>query len=280
MRYRNTILATFLIGFTALALFLAPAESVDSNTTPKEEYVESTFSYVDNQGMVDYAALKKSPEDLNKTLAAMANLNKDTYQAWPEKQKIAFWINAYNALTLDAIIDHYPIQGGGLLGFRFPKNSIRQISGVWDELTWQVMGQPRTLNAIEHEILRVKFEEPRLHMAIVCASISCPYLRNEPFTAQKLDTQLAEQTKKFLAEQAKFKIDRKGNRVHISPIFDWFGEDFISKYGTEPFGRHNKQTTAVLNFIAKHIPPQDAAYLREGNYKVKTLNYDWALNEQ
>ena len=130
------------------------------------------------------------------------------------------------------------------------------------------------------EALRKKFSDPRIHMAIVCASIGCPYLRNEVFSGAKLDEQLDAQTRKFLGDPEKFRIDRKAEKAYLSPIFDWFGEDFISGYGTEAFGKRSKAERAVLHFISQYVGGEDQTYLRAGDYRVAWLDYDWSLNAQ
>ena len=143
------------------------------------------------------------------------------------------------------------------------------------------MGQNLTLSHIEHKILRVKFDEPRIHMAMVCAAIGCPPLRNEPYTGDKLNEQLDDQTSHFLANPAKFKIERADKRIYLSPIFKWFASDFIKKYGPKKsLGRHDKEESAVLNFIASYLDKVQKDYVLAGKFKIKYLKYDWSLNEQ
>ena len=106
-------------------------------------------------------------------------------------------------------------------------------------------------------------------------------MRNEPFTAERLEEQLKDQGVQFLSDAARFKIDRSKNRVHISAIFDWFGEDFKKTYTpTSGFGAVSTSLKPVLNYIALHVSERDAEYLRSGKYSVKYLDYDWSLNEQ
>jgi hypothetical protein len=201
---------------------------------------------------------------------------------WPEADPIAFWINAYNALTLKTIIDHYPIQSSWWTSRFYPKNRIRQIDGVWDKLKFGVIGKEMTLDEIEHQVLRKKFHEPRIHMALVCAAMGCPPLRNEPYEGTKLDAQLGDQARKFLHNPAKFSINAGKRQVEVSPIFKWFGEDFVPAYGgSADFFRHSKKESAFLNFIAQYAPEADAKYLRSGtDYSVSHKGYDWSLNEQ
>lgn len=239
-------------------------------------------NYVDEKGLVDYEALKANRGTLDKFIASLGPISPGVFKTWSESARLAFWINAYNAITLRHIIDHYPIEKGGLLaGMRYPKNSIRQIRGVWDKLTTNIAGLERTLEAIEHDILRKEFPEPRIHLAIVCASIGCPPLRDEAYTGAKLEGQLADQATNFLASPRQFRIDRQRNVVNLSSIFDWFGEDFIERHGTkEAFSGHGKTERAVLNFITHYVSENDARYLTESKYAIDYLDYDWSLNEQ
>ena len=244
-------------------------------------YASALKKHVDDKGMVNYAALKADRADLDRFARLLAGLKGEAYEKWDEKTKIAFWSNAYNALTLKAIIDNYPIKGGFWKSRIYPKNSIRQIPGVWDKLQFLVLGQKMTLNDIEHKQLRARFNEPRIHVALVCAAMSCPPLRNEPYTGKKLDAQLRDQTVRFLAHPRRFRIDRQAGQVHLSKIFEWFGGDFVKTYkpaeGVE--GRSDAER-AVLNFSAAHLPKEDGDFLRQKKYSVSYLEYDWTLNEQ
>lgn len=231
-------------------------------------------------GLVDYKGLKDQPDDLNKYFQALATVSESEYSSWKTEEKIAFWINAYNAYTWKAIIDHYPIQSSFLKSRIYPKNSIRQIDGVWDKLTFPVMGQQLTLEHIEHKILRKEFGEPRIHMALVCAALGCPPLREEAFAGDKLEGQLDDQARQFLSDTGKFRIDRKSKVVYISSIFDWFGDDFIKKYTPQSgFEGKSPKEKAVLNFVSRYLNPDDQTTLKSGQYDVKYQKYDWTLNE-
>ncbi|MHC4682201.1 MAG: DUF547 domain-containing protein [Planctomycetota bacterium] len=118
-------------------------------------------------------------------------------------------------------------------------------------------------------------------MAMVCAAMGCPPLRGEPYASAKLDEQLDDQTRRFLADSAKFKIDRREGRLYISPIFKWFAEDFVKSYSLETnIGGHDREESAVLNFIASYLPEADKNYVLGGMHEIKYLKYDWSLNEQ
>jgi len=244
-------------------------------------YASVLKTYVNDQGQVDYKGLKANRESLDAYLSSVTRLAPSLYARWSDQGKIAFWINAYNALTLKAIIDNYPIQSSFLASLRFPKNSIRQISGVWDKQEHTVMRQQRTLDDIEHRVLRAEFGEPRIHMALVCASVGCPVLRQEPYSGERLDAQLEDQTRRFLKDPGKFRVNRGAGQVSISPIFDWFGKDFVKSYGAEEgFSGHDEVERATLNFISRHLDEDEGKYLASGRYDLEYLDYDWSLNEQ
>jgi hypothetical protein len=246
-----------------------------------KSYESVLQAYVDESGKVDYGKLQVGRDQLDAFAAEIGSLSPVSYSGWNEKEQMVFWINVYNALTLEAIIDHYPIQASVIRSVIFPSNSIRQISGVWDRLQFLVMGEKRTLDEIEHQILRKLFNEPRIHMALVCAAKGCPPLRNEPYTGEQLDQQLGDQARRFLSNPSKFRIDREKDRVYLSPIFDWFGNDFVMKYGAgQAFGKQADSQKAVLNFIMGYLNRADRDYLSQGDYRVEYLEYDWSLNER
>jgi hypothetical protein len=261
----------------------APAEGKKKGAAPFSygSYDRILKAYVDDRGMVYYRGLKAQPKDLDAFVAAAGRLDPHGFAKWPESEKIAFWINAYNALTLQVIIRNYPIRSSFFRSLIYPKNSIRQIPGVWDKIRFQVVGRRMTLNDIEHGILRKKFDEPRIHFALVCASIGCPKLRSDAYQGARLSRQLDDQTRQFLRNAEKFRIDRHDGRVYLSPIFKWFGGDFVKTYATEKgFGGHDGTDRAVLNFISRYLADVDRAYLVSGEYDTEYLDYDWSLNEQ
>ncbi len=246
-----------------------------------DRYANALSAVVDDTGLVNYAELKANPADLNAYLTSVANLDPAVFKTWPKDDRIAFWCNVYNAYTLKAIIDHYPIQSSFLRSLKHPKNSIRQIAGVWDTLQWPIMGAQRTLDNIEHDTLRTKFDEPRIHAALVCAARSCPPLRNEPYTGDRLDEQLNDQMAAYLGDPKRFRIDHDNYTVYLSSILKWYGEDFVESYGVdEGFGGRGPVERAVLNAIAPHIPADASNFLRTAEYDVAYLDYDWSLNEQ
>ncbi len=280
---QHTPRVVIMFGVIGLCLFLSVSVS-GANTSEiidYHSYGATLSAYVDDHGMVDYNAMKANRRDLDAFATALTKLDPKIFEGWKGNEKIAFWINAYNALTLQTIIDHYPIKPSRLTSLVYPQNSIRQIPGVWDRIKFPVMGRGTTLDGIEHEILRKNFNEPRIHMALVCAAMGCPPLRNEPYTGEKLDAQLDDQTLRFLSDPKKFHVDPDNGLVYLSPIFKWFGGDFVRTYGTGlKTGRQTDVQRAAMKFIQKYIDETDARYLATGGYGILYLDYDWSLNEQ
>lgn len=239
--------------------------------------------FVEN-GFVDYKGLRAESAELKEYQQSLAAVSTSDYSNWGESQQIVFWINAYNAFTLQAILDNYPIKrSGAVKGLFGPSNSILQIPGVWKELEWQAAGLTVTLDQIEHEILRAQFNEPRIHFAIVCASISCPDLRSEAFVADRVDEQLSEQLGAFIVDNTKgVEINIRRKRVNLSKIFDWFGEDFdVPENNNALFTKQSKSKAAVLRYIKRYLPAgEELNFLNNEDFRVSYLDYDWNLNEQ
>jgi hypothetical protein len=246
-----------------------------------EPYAAALAEYVDDRGIVNYRGLKADSRDLDAFAASLSRVKPEEFDSWNDKQKIAFWTNTYNALTLEAVIRHHPIESSFIRSIVYPKSSIRQISGVWDKLHFVVVGREMTLNDIEHGILRARFNEPRIHVALVCAAMSCPPLRREPYTGEQLDRQLDDQARTFLRSPQGMRIDRGEGKVYLSSIFKWFGEDFVKIYGTSgKFAGKSDTERAVLGFVSRYVNEPDRDFLLNGRYQVEFLDYDWSLNEQ
>jgi hypothetical protein len=224
-------------------------------------------------GLINYAGLKQNPGRLNQYLENLSRISKDEFTSWNENEQLAYLINLYNAATLKLIIDHYPVDSIKDIGWF--------LKGPWDQKFVELFGDTITLKTLEHEIIRKDYDEPRIHMALVCAAMGCPTLRKEPYVGEKLEAQLDEDAKKFLNNKKGLQIDRREKTVSLTSIFKWFGEDFVNKYAPKSgFEGFNKTEQAVLNFSSRYLPEEEQAYLRVGKYSIKYLDYDWSLNER
>lgn len=219
--------------------------------------------YVDDQGYVDYAAWKASAADTAALDGYLNGLSRANPQmAASREAKLAFWINAYNAVTIKGILREYPTTS--------IRNHTAKVIGynIWDDLLLTVGENAYSLNQMEHEILR-KMGEPRIHFAIVCASVGCPRLLNEAYTADKLDAQLTTNARAFFADPEKFQYDASSGRIEVSPILKWFAEDF------------GANASLQMRTIASYLPDAGATKLAQsGSARVSYLDYDWDLNDQ
>lgn len=256
------------------ALLLAPVAVAASPFDHQHPLLGEVLKKHVRDGLVDYAALQRERAALDRYAGQLDTVERQVVASWSRDQRLAFWINAYNALTLRTIVDHYPIRRGSLIGVAFPANSIWQIPGAFKEARHRVAGQRLSLDDIEHRIIRPSFAEPRIHVALVCAARSCPVLRAEPYVATRLDAQLTEQTRRFAADRNHGLRAAEGARgVAVSSIFKWFGEDFA------PLAAGNEKR-GVLAFLAAHTDePALVARLRDPPTPVAYLDYDWTLND-
>ena len=203
---------------------------------------------------VNYASLKKDPV-FSGLITRLESYSPASLES--RESTLSFWINVYNILAAKMITDHYPIESIKDVGSFFKPD--------WKRAAGTVGGKERTLNDIEHEILR-KMNEPRIHVAIVCASVSCPDLRQEVYSAGKLNEQLDDQMEKFLRSREKgMKLDERKNRVYLSAIFKWFAEDFESRGG-------------VLKYIGQYVTAEERKVLNNSKIKISYLYYNWKIN--
>jgi hypothetical protein len=219
--------------------------------------------YVDQDGMVDYRSWKATTRDVQALDQYLGDLSAASPKTAASKEStLAFWINAYNAVTIRGILREYPTTS--------IRNHTARLFGynIWHDLQLYVGGQPYSLEGIEHEILR-KMSEPRIHFAIVCASIGCPRLLNEAYVADRIEEQLTDNSKDFFSRRQNFRHDMSAKRFELSSILSWFDEDF---------GKNQKQQ---LKTIAPWLPtPAAQQAARSGSVSISYLSYDWNLNKQ
>jgi hypothetical protein len=223
-----------------------------------------------HESKVAYAGLKQERSALNAYLAALSAVGDAQFKGWSKPQQLAFLINAYNAYTVDLILTRYP-----------DLESIRDLGSLlnspWKKRFITLLGQPRSLDDIEHGMIRARgaYDDPRIHMAVNCASIGCPALRPEAYVAQRLDAQLDDQVARFMSDRTRNRFDASSRRLQVSRIFDWYGDDFR---------RGHRGIDSVEAFLARYAGvladrPEDQQAVRERKAKISFLEYDWALND-
>jgi hypothetical protein len=247
-----TVVLTLLVSINLL-LGVTPGLAVDHSA-----YGTVLDRHVDG-GYFDYESFMDNPDSrdlLNEYLNRMSTVELDSLS---ESEALAYWMNLYNAATLELIEKNYPV------------DSIRDIGG-WFSGPWSIdfVETPRgdlTLDHIEHQIIRPEIGEPRIHFALVCAANSCPPLRAEPYRAGELDAQLQHQAKLFIeSDKNQFTVSDGKLVVKLSSIFSWYGEDFGGESG-------------VVRYVADFLSDRKQSLIRDGNYSVQYLEYDWGLNQ-
>jgi len=262
------LLLFFLVSVAAALESEAPAKK-NSLIFPKDDFAAVLKSHTDSTGMVDYKSLKRDSAMLYSFLGKTSHLLSAAYNRLDRNERLAYWINVYNAQTMKVIIDNYP------------KKSIQEIKGAWDRITFMAAGRKLTLDGLENDILRKEFNEPRIHMALVCAAVSCPPLRSEPYSGEKLEEQLADQSRRFLADPGNFRIDAGQGVLYLSSIFKWFGDDFARVYGQNGrFKEYGSKDRALMDFISANVVEDVRSALVSGKWKIKFMDYNWALNER
>ena len=228
-----------------------------AGTTPPNHQLwdQLVKAHVNSDGKVDYRGFIQDKPKLVHYLKLVSE-NAPDRETWSRNEQLAYWINAYNAYTVKLIVDNYPVQSIRDLG---PRLKIPGITDVWHYKFFKIGGVESSLDEIEHAILRKEFNEPRIHFAINCASVSCPPLLNEAFVPDKLDAQLDNVAIAFINDPIRNKIAPQ--QAQISSLFSWFKEDFTTKGSLIDF----------LNLYSK-VKIQPSA-------RLSFLDYDWDLNE-
>lgn len=210
--------------------------------------------YVDEEGFINYKGFQSERKALQNYLKLLSE-NPPNDENWSKAKQLTYWINAYNAFTVELILMHYPV-----VSIRDIAGKIPLINSSWDVKFFKINGIPFDLNIIEHEILRKEFNEPRIHFAIVCASISCPRLLNEAYTSEKLNKQLELQTRFFINNPKKNILSE--NHIQLSGILDWYKSDF-------------PKDLTMIEYINQYTDTNI-----QPDARIEFLEYDWNLNEQ
>lgn len=243
------ILGFFVSILVSIALFGQSGVSHSS-------YDELLQKYVDDKGLVNYKGLMGERQKLKSYLSILED--NPPQEEWTRDEKLAYWINAYNAFTLELILEHYPVETIKDIGSTI---KIPFVSTAWDVKFINIGGEEYDLNNIEHGIIRKEFDEPRIHFALVCAAVSCPKLQNRAYLPEKLDEQLTKAAREFLGNPAKNNIE-SSSKATLSKIFNWYGGDF-----------NNNGT--LIEFINKY-----SSMKLNKDADIDWMDYNWALNEQ
>lgn len=236
-----------------ITFVVIPLLSLTQEHLKHEQWNTLLQKYVDDKGHVNYKGFKKDEIQLDKYLTVLSQNHPN--KNWKEKDRMAFWINTYNAFTVKLIVKNYPVKSIKELG-----GSIYKVNTPWDIKFITIGSETYDLNNIEHSKLRKQFNDPRIHFAVNCASVSCPRLRNEAYVGEKLDKQLDDQADYFINHSGKNKISK--GKAELSKIFNWYSGDF--KQDGETF----------ISFINKYAENK----ITDEN-QIIFLDYNWNLNE-
>ena len=260
----------FLAALACLAAL--PALALDHAHKAWDELLKRHVTYVDNgnASRVSYAGIAKERAAFKRVLDDYEAVTRSEFDAWTKPQQQAFLINAYNAFTVEKILTRYP-----------NIKSIRDFGGLfnnpWKDKFFKLFGAPSYLDQIEHEILRKEgvYDDPRVHVAVVCASIGCPMLRNDAFVPERLDAQLDDGMRRFMSDRTRNRYNAASGKLEVSKIFDWYGKDFE---------KGHKGYASLRQAFARHADhladkPDERAALRAQKADIAFLDYDWSLND-
>lgn len=248
---------------------VAAQETFDLDHAQWNSLLAAHVSWTDNgsASVVDYAGFVTDRDALNAYLASASKVTSSAYEGWKKVDREAFLINVYNAATVQLILTRYP-------GLKSIKDLGSLFSSPWKKEVINLLGKPRSLDDIEHTMLRgaPDYSEPRIHFAVNCASIGCPALRPEAFVGSRLAAQLDDQSKRFLADRTRNRY-KPGEGVQVSKIFDWYGDDF------------KKHAGSVSQFLASYadalkLDVDAKSRLESGTLSISYTDYDWRLNDK
>jgi hypothetical protein len=249
-----------------------PGTNVDALQAPLDRLLDV---YV-RDGFVYYRALKSDRAKLDRYIASL-DVAQSTYDTWPKAQQIAFWINAYNAIVLQTVVDHYPIHG---LAAGYPANSVRQVPGAFEQAPHRVLGRTLTLDAMEKQM--AVFKEPQALLALGRGAIGGGRLHSEAYTSLRLADQLKEVAAECVQRKECVQVDANAGTLSVSPLFSWREAMFIDPLGTaelKDYPGRSPIERAVLRLIEPYILPTEQEFLQKNTFKISYHSFDWRLND-
>lgn len=258
----------------ALSVIASPSAQDGAETGRNRTYDQLLDLYV-RGGDVYYRAIKSERGKLDSYVAQLATASVDKAS---REEQIAFWLNAYNALVLRTVVDHYPIQGKSA---EYPARSIRQIPGAFERLTHRVAGRTVTLDQIEQTILS-GFHDPRVYFALGRGAVGSGRLRSEAFSGPRLEEQLAEVAGECVTRTQCVSVDRTNGKVGASPIFSWREQEFAAAYADKApaaFAARSPIERAVIAFVMPKLLGIEKEYFAGNTFQVTYIPFDWTLND-
>jgi len=264
---------TLLAGCSTVPRAFTPQDPIAAKEFSHQVFHEVLGTHVE-QGLVDYPAIDTD----HRFERYIQQLDRIDPSSFPTRQdRLAFWINAYNAFVLQSVVDRYPIRGRAK---EYPPDSLRQIHGAFDKRTFRAAGRTVTLDAIEKTMLP-EFKDPRAYFAVSAAAVGSGRLRSETYRGADLETQLAAAKAEFLTTQEHVQLDRVQNELAISAIIGWHEQEFVAAFGgSDPkFDARSPIERAVIALLSPHLYPSERQFLERNEFRVRYKEYDWRLND-
>ena len=258
----------------ALVVFFAAVHSAPKASSQEpldySPYQRVLARYVDWEGFVDYAGLKRSRRDLDRFIGQLKKVSPASHSELfaTRESRLAYWINAYNAWILRIVVDHYPVTNITKIG--------AAPHAAFIEPLIRLGGEKMSLQHLENEIIRRGFNDPWIHFALNCASLSCPRLPQEIFHPDRLDAQLEAVAHEFNNQERHVRLERANNRLVLSRIYQWYEGDFLT------WGEHHfKRRIELVDYILPYLRPElRRALAQRKNLRIVFSDYDWSLNDQ
>jgi Protein of unknown function, DUF547 len=255
-------------GYWATAVFAQNSGLFDATYAAWDALLKKHVRWLPDQrqSRVDYRGLAQDRADLKKLLDSWSAVSQAAFDGWSREAQMAFLINAYNGFTIELILTRYP-------NLKSVKDLGSLLQSAWKKKFFTLLGEQRHLDWIEHEQLRPRYADARVHSAMVCASIGCPALRPEAYTAARLEAQLEDGMVRFMADRTRNRY--ADGQLQVSAIFKWFREDF--EKGNQGFSKVTDVFAKYADLLAD--APVDRDKIRTQHVAVTHLDYDWSLND-
>ena len=274
------LLAVLTSGCTTISPSIKHSVVSRPDVFSHERFNRALHGTVDSLGRVDYQALKDQPDDLEAYYRLISRYSPDSNPELfsSEQDRLAYWINAYNAAVIKIVLTYYPIAGIEEVTPPFPFFFLPDKTGffIFQRPTFGTV--TTSLYYLENSVIRERFSEPRVHFALNCASRSCPRLPNYAFTGEQLDRQLEHEARRFFSEERNLRIDSELKTIFMSSIMDWYRDDFLDWYRA----RYPERDASLIDYAALYLPEEKAEQMKTNasDYSVEFIPYDWRLNDQ
>jgi len=277
MTMKFTVLAAIVLAMTFVQL-----RAQDYKPSPELEALHVPFDALLDlhvrDGLVYYRALQGDRDRLNRYIASLntAAITSE-YAQWSAEQKKALWINAYNALVLQTVVNNYPIRARAS---NYPANSIRQIPGAFEKNTHVIAGKSVTLDQIENTVL-AEFDDARVYIVLGRGAVGSGRLRSEAFSARAVNRQLDDARKQFVVTPRWTKVDALNGKVSISPILSWRAKEFIKEFSDDSFDLPKREPIelAVIGFLRPHLLEAEEEFIKKNTFQLTYETFDWRLND-